>query len=298
MAATSENNPYLMVFGPGYSASPVMEIAREEGWTVSATWRREEAREEMVRRSIHPIAFDAPTQLPAALPPVTHILTSIAPKEAGDPVLNIWQDWLKEQKPKWIGYLSSTNVYGDHSGDWVDEETPLTPSLDRGIRRVAAEQAWQALADQTGSCLHIFRLAGIYGPSRNAVRTVLDGRARCIIKPGQVFSRIHLADITEALWLAMRSDLKSMAFNLADDEPTPPQEVIIAASKLLGITPPKEESWEEAELSPMARSFYLESKKVRNNRVKEKLGMAFKYPNYTIALPEFVESEPQKPLRF
>lgn len=222
----------------------------------------------------------------------SHWLVSIAPGEAGDPALDI----LKKHAGQllnaiWIGYLSSTNVYGNHDGGWVDEETETRPSLDRGKRRLTAEDGWHRLATDIGAALHIFRLAGIYGPGRNAVRSLLDGKAKRIIKPGQIFSRIHVADIAATVWAAMNSDLESRIFNLADDDPCAPQDVIAFAADLMGITPPPEIPFEDAEMSPMARSFYMESKRVRNDRIKSDLGIELTYPSFRKALPELVESE-------
>jgi len=291
----TESTPHLLVFGPGYAARAVMAHAREAGWTVSATVRRDDAAAALKAIGVAAIDMTSPDAFKTAMaarPFVSHVLTGIAPGEAGDPALAIGQSWLSQQKTlKWFGYLSSTNVYGDHQGEWVDEDTPLRPGLDRGHRRVAAEEAWAELADSRGAALHIFRLAGIYGPGRNAVRSLLDGRARRIFKEGQVFGRIHVADIGGAVWRAIGSGLGDDIFNLADDMPAPPHEVIEEAARLLGIAPPPLEAFESAQMSPMARSFYEESKRVKNDRVKTRLGYSFRYPDYRSALRELVEFE-------
>lgn len=223
---------------------------------------------------------------------VTHLLISIAPKAEGDPVLSVFEAQLRAGSAiKWVGYLSSTNVYGDHDGAWVDETSETKPSLERGKRRLDAEQAWLELGRHIGAAVHIFRLAGIYGPGKNAVRSVLDGKARRVIKPGQVFGRIHRDDIADALWQAAHSNLTSDVFNLSDDLPAPPQDVIEEACRLLGVTPPPEVSIEEADLSPMGRSFYAENKQVKNQKAKDLLGWKPTWPDYRTALARLLEDE-------
>lgn len=290
-----QKNPagHLMVFGPGFTAAPIMARAMEAGWQVSATWRRPDVRDKLRLIGVKPVEFTRPALITAGkLASVTHILVSIAPGPGGDPVLVLAKDWLKIlPNLKWIGYLSSTNVYGDHAGAWVDETSETRPSLTRGKLRLQAEAAWTALGAQLDVPVHIFRLAGIYGPGRNAIRSVLDGKARRVIKEGQVFGRIHRDDIAEAVWLAMRSDVPSEAFNLADDLPAPPQDVIAEAASLLGVDAPPEVPFEEAELSPMGRSFYTESKRVRNDKAKQLLGWQPAYPDYKTALPKLLEME-------
>lgn len=284
---------HFFIFGPGFTGQTIAKKALESGWTVSGTFRAPGKAETLAHLGIHPVPFGS-DEMTAAMARATHWLVSIAPGQQGDPALSAAQDHLKNNiPPKWIGYLSSTNVYGDHGGDWVDETTPTQPSLDRGKRRVTAEKSWQELAHSIHARCHIFRLAGIYGPGRNAARSLLDGKARRIIKPGQLFSRIHVVDIAEAVWSAAAGTHESDIFNLADDMPSPPQQVIEEAAKLMGITPPAEIPFEEADLSPMARSFYLESKRVKNDRVKEKLGIVLRYPSFREALPELIETEMQ-----
>lgn len=285
--------PHLLVFGPGFSAEPVIDRALAEGWRVSATWRRPEMAAALTTRGVHPIkltkaAFDAASNLDD----VTHILVSIAPDKTGDPVLNALAGWIKTRtRLKWIGYLSSTNVYGDHKGAWVDETSETQPGLERGKRRLTSEETWTRTGVEIGAAVHIFRLAGIYGPGRNAVRSVLDGKAKRVIKPGQVFGRIHRDDIASAVWRAMMSDIESTIFNLADDLPAPPQDVIVEAAKLLGVEPPPEVAFDKAELSPMGRSFYEESKRVRNSKAKRLLNWTLKYPDFHTALPDLVDAE-------
>jgi nucleoside-diphosphate-sugar epimerase len=191
----------------------------------------------------------------------------------------------------WLGYLSTTGVYGDARGDWVDESAPLTPATERGRRRVNAEASWSAIPDLP---LHIFRLAGIYGPGRGPFAKVRDGTARRIIKPGQVFSRIHVEDIAQVLEASMLNPEAGTVFNLCDDDPAPPQDVIAHAADLLDMEIPPETPFEEADLSPMARSFYSESKRVRNDRIKTDLGVTLKYPDYRAGLAAVLAAERAK----
>ena len=181
---------------------------------------------------------------------------------------------------KWVGYLSTTGVYGDRGGDWVDEESPLEPNTARGQRRLQAERSWLRLHSDFGLPVHLFRLAGIYGPGRNTLLNVRDGSAKRIIKPGQIFSRIHVEDIAGVLAASIAKPNPGRAYNVCDDEPCPPQEVVEFAANLLGLPLPPEIPFEQAELSPMAKSFYAESKRVSNRRIKTELGYKLVYPNY------------------
>lgn len=281
--------PHLLVFGPGYSAEPLMQQALKSGWKVSATWRRPEAKPELQTLGITPVEFGADSNLPDG---ITHCLVSVAPRPEGDPVLVAFGDQLRNMKTlRWVGYLSSTNVYGDHQGAWVDETSSAQPSLERGKRRLLAEDAWTQLGVAIGAAVHVFRLAGIYGPGKNAIRSVLDGKARRVVKPGQVFGRIHRDDIADALWRAAQSGLPSNVFNLADNLPSPPQDVIEEAARLLGVNPPPEVPLDEADLSPMGRSFYAENKRVRNRKAKDLLGWTPAWPDYHYALAKLLKEE-------
>ncbi|WP_306228811.1 SDR family oxidoreductase [Mangrovibrevibacter kandeliae] len=210
----------------------------------------------------------------------THLLISIAPGEAGDPVLATQRSRVLDQMPalRWIGYLSTVGVYGDHGGAWVDETGPLRPVSKRSVQRVEAEAGWQALADARDVPLAILRLSGIYGPGRSAIENLRAGTARRLVKPGQVFNRIHVADIAGALRL-LSAQARGGVFNVTDDEPAPPQDVVAYAAGLLGIDPPAEIAFDTADLTPMARSFYGENKRVRNERLKS-AGYEFLFPTY------------------
>ncbi|OAN67296.1 SDR family oxidoreductase [Magnetospirillum moscoviense] len=267
----------FFLFGLGFSGRVIARALLDAGWQVAGTTRSGE-RADMPGITVHP--FDRDHPLPAgALDGVTHVLSSVPPDEKGDPVVDVMGDHLRALAPSWVGYLSTTGVYGDRGGDWVDEDSPLIPGLDRSRRRVAAEAAWQSL----GLAVHIFRLAGIYGPGRSAIDSVRSGQARRIVKPGQVFSRIHVEDIAGAVLASIaKPQPGGRIYNLCDDDPAPPQEVIAHACALLGVEPPPEIDWDQAKasLSPMALSFYADNKRVRNNRMKTELGVELRYPTY------------------
>lgn len=227
------------------------------------------------------VVFDGTAPLPDnVLAGATHILCTIAPGKDGDPVLRHCRDLL--QGTRWLGYLSTTGVYGDQGGAWVDEQTPPAPALPRSIDRLATERSWQALGTQIGCPVDIFRLPGIYGPGRSTLDQVRAGKARRIDKPGQCFSRIHVADIATAVMAAMTRNGPGTIYNVADDLPAPTAEVTAFACELLGLPVPPLISWEEAApaMSEMARSFYAESRRVRNDRMKRELGVTLRYPTY------------------
>ena len=277
----------LFVFGLGYSADAFVRRVSGRCETITATTRSAEKAARLAERGIAPVLFDgtAPgNEVRAALADATHVLVSIAPGEAGDPVLAHHADDLAAARPEWIGYLSTVGVYGNHDGGWVDEETPCRPVSRRSRQRVEAEEAWLAFAAKHGISVQIFRLSGIYGPGRNAFVNFEKGTARRLIKPGQVFNRILVEDSAGALEAAIDTAPATRIFNVTDDEPAPPQDVIAHAAELLGVAPPPEQDFETAELSPMARSFYGENKRVSNDRVKRELGYAFRYPDYRTAL--------------
>lgn len=277
----------LFVFGLGYSADAFVRRVSSRCETITATTRSEEKAARLAERGIVPVLFDgtAPSEaVREALADATHVLVSIAPGEAGDPVLAHHAADLAAARPNWVGYLSTVGVYGNHDGGWVDEETPCRPVSRRSRQRVEAEEAWLAFAAEHDVPVQIFRLSGIYGPGRNAFMNFEKGTARRLIKPGQVFNRIHVEDIAGALEAAVHATPATRIFNVTDDEPAPPQDVITYAAELLGVAPPPEQDFETADLSPMARSFYGENKRVSNERVKRELGYTFRYPDYRTAL--------------
>ncbi len=263
----------LLSLGHGYSADALAQRLLSQGWHVIGTTRRPERASAMKVAGIEPLLW--PGEIGPALGQATHILASAAPDAAGDPFLHAAPE-IAGATAAWVGYLSTTGVYGDHQGAWVDEETPLTPSSPRGNNRVIAERQWR----ETGLPLHIFRLAGIYGPGRGPFEKVRDGSARRIIKQGQVFSRIHVQDIAGVLLASMARPNPGTAYNVCDDDPAPPEDVLSYAAHLLGLPDPPAVRFEDADLSPMARSFYSESKRVRNDRIKRDLGVTLQFPTY------------------
>lgn len=269
----------LLAMGLGYSAAALSRRLLAQGWRVIGTTRSPEKAARLQAQGIEPLIWPG-TPLDGALAEATHILLSIAPDAAGDPVIVAEADALRAARPEWVGYLSTTGVYGDHDGGWVDETTPLTPGTARGRQRVLAEAQWQALAADHGWPLHIFRLAGIYGPGRGPFRKVKDGTAQRIVKPGQFFSRIHVEDIGQVLDASIHRPDPGAVYNVCDDDPSPPQDVLAHAAELLGLPIPPEVDIDKADMTPMARSFYAESKRVRNDRMKRDLGIRLLYPTY------------------
>jgi nucleoside-diphosphate-sugar epimerase len=276
--------PTLLSLGHGYSAAALARLLVPQGWTVIGTTRSAARAAAFQAAGVTPLLW--PGNLAPALAQATHILASAAPDAAGDPFLHAAPQ-IAQAQPEWVGYLSTTAVYGDHQGGWVDEETPLTPASQRGQWRVLAETQWRA----TGLPVHIFRLAGIYGPGRGPFEKVRDGSARRILKPGQVFSRIHVDDIAAVLAASIARPNPGAAYNVCDDDPAPPEDVLSEAARLLGLPDPPAVAYEDADLSPMARSFYAESKRVRNTRIKAELGVTLRHPDYRSGLRALLEAE-------
>ena len=270
---------HLLCFGFGYSAQTLLAGLHGPSWKISATSRDGEGIAVINAQGFHGLLFDSKLQI---APDVTHLLISAPPDENGDPVLKLFQEQLQRlaKQLRWVGYLSTTGIYGDRGGDWVDEESPLEPNTARGHRRLDAEKSWLRLYKDYGMPVHLFRLAGIYGRGRNQLLTVKNGSAKRIVKPGQIFSRIHVEDIAGVLTASMAKPNPGRAYNVCDDEPCPPQEVVEYAANLLGLPVPPEIPFEQAELSPMAKSFYADSKRVSNQRMKNELGYKLRYPNY------------------
>jgi nucleoside-diphosphate-sugar epimerase len=271
---------HLLCFGFGFTAQHVAKLLDPQQWKILGTARSEESLNAIRHLGFEALRFDDAHHIPAS---VTHILSSVPPDEHGDPVLGKCAESLRLRAPhlKWVAYLSTTGVYGDCEGAWVDESAPLKPNGVRGERRVAAEAAWGEILNLP---LHIFRLPGIYGPGRSQLDAVRQGKARRIVKPGQVFSRIHVGDIAGILKASLERPNPRRIYNVADDEPCPPQDVVAYACHLLQVEPPPEIAFEQAQLSPMARSFYADSKKICNTRLKQELGYKLHYPNYRVGL--------------
>lgn len=262
--------PVLLTLGHGYSAQALAASLGPDWHVIAGT------RDPAAAAPWEPLDWRDGPAVEAAIARASHVLVSAPPEAEGDPILARFGPALAARGPEWVGYLSTTGVYGDREGGWVDEDAPLAPANDRSRWRVAAEAAWRA----TGLPVESFRLAGIYGPGRSAFDRLRAGRAQRIVKPGQVFSRIHAEDIAQALAASIATPRPGAAWNLADDEPAPPQDVILYAAGLLGMEPPPEIPFDAADLSPMARSFYRESKRVSNRRLREVLGVSLRFPTY------------------
>lgn len=275
----------LFVFGMGFSAGEIARKARLEFSSICGTCRTPEKTARLRNEGFEAELFDGkPTpEIVRRLKNTTHLLISISPGEH-DPVLSAFPDLLTHAPGlQWICYLSTVGVYGNHDGAWVNEETGLKPVSKRSVERANAEKAWQAIADTANVPLGIFRLSGIYGPGRNIFTTIQKGKARRLVKKGQVFNRVHRDDIASAVCLAMKNNLGGI-FNITDDEPAPPQDIVCFAHELMGIEPPPEIDFETAELTPMARSFYGENKRISNAKSKSLLGMEYQWPDYRTAL--------------
>jgi nucleoside-diphosphate-sugar epimerase len=274
---------HLLCFGLGLSARTLAPRLARRGWTISATSRSTAGLQSIRAFGFRALHLDGSAALPAeAMDGVSHVLISAPPDERGDIILRNHGEALLERSSslKWLGYLSTTGVYGDHGGGLVTEETPLTPNTARGHYRLMAETQWLDAWRETGLPVHIFRLAGIYGPGRNQLLSLLDGSAKRVIKQGQIFSRIHAEDIASVLEASIAQPHPGRAYNVCDDEPCPPQDVVEFGARLLGVPVPPAIPFEEANLSPMALSFYADSKRVSNERIKNELGVKLAYPSY------------------
>ncbi len=276
----------LLILGAGYSARHFVKMYGTEFSWIGGTTRSPEKMEDLRTEGIEPILFDGQTANPEfleAISSVTHILVSAAPTAEGDPLLTAARDALAAAKPTAICYLSTIGVYGDHKGRWVTENAECTPTSERSKQRLVAENDWLAFSEETGIPVSILRLAGIYGRGQNALCNLDKGKARRIIKEGQVFNRIHVVDIAGAIQHAFE-DNASGIFNVSDDAPCPPEDVVEYAARLMGIAPPPAVAFEDADLSPMAISFYGEVKRASNAKLKGALGYKFKFPTYREAL--------------
>ncbi len=278
----------LLSIGHGYTAQAFVRSLPTEKWHIVGTSRN---RQILEARGIEPMVWPG-SDLSLILKSATHLLTSVSPDNSGDAVLNALSDDIAAAPNlKWIGYLSTTAVYGDHKGGWVDETTPVAPTTKRGQWRAEAEKAWLDFSMKQSLPVHIFRLAGIYGPGRGPFTKVRVGTARRIVKPDQVFSRIHVDDIAQTLTASMNRPNPGTIYNVCDDLAAPPEDVIEYAAKLLKRPVPPAENWETAELTPMARSFYGDSKRVRNSRIKTELGVKLRYPDYVTGLNALLAAE-------
>ncbi len=273
---------HLFCFGLGFSAKALAARLAGQGWRITGTSRSAAGAAAIAGLGYRGLVFDGSAALPGeSFNGVTHVVISVPPGAEGDPVFRHHGNDLSNIN--WLAYLSTTGVYGDHGGAWVSEETPLTPNTERGHRRCNAEGDWAS------KHAHIFRLAGIYGPGRNQLLSVLDGTAKRIIKPGQIFSRIHVEDIATVLVAAIAKPNPGRAYNVADDEPCAPQDVVAYAAELLAMPTPPDTPFAAAKLSPMAASFYADSKRVGNARISQELGVQLAFPTYREGLKSLLQ---------
>ena len=285
----------LFCFGYGFCASALGALLCPAGWSLAGTCRTPGGCKALADAGVDAVPFSREAPLADAarfLAGATHILLSIPPDGEGDPALNCHgADIAALPGVEWVGYLSTTGVYGDTGGAWVDETATPAPTGVRGRRRLKAENAWLAFGEQHGLAVHVFRLAGIYGPGRNALATVRRGEARRIDKPGQVFSRIHVSDIARVLAASIAQPKAGAIYNVCDDEPAPGAGVVAHACALLGVAPPPLTPLDDADLTPMARSFYADNRRVSNARIKTELGVALRFPNYRAGLAGLLAEE-------
>ena len=285
---------HLFCFWLGYSAEALARRLAAIGWQVSGTAATPENVDRIGRLGYAGLPFDGTAAAPSVarrLVQATHVLVSVPPDTVGDPVLRRYADDLRSARGlEWIGYLSTVGVYGNHHGRWVDEETPVAPLSERSRWRVAAERAWLAFGEHSDKRVEVFRLAGIYGPGRSAVDDLGRGTARRIVKPGQVFNRIHVEDIATTLQAAIARAGPHRIYNVSDDEPAASEDVVLYAAQLMQLQPPGALSFDQADLTPMARSFYAECKRVSNRRIKIELAVALAYPTFREGLRAIVEA--------
>jgi nucleoside-diphosphate-sugar epimerase len=289
--------PHLFCFGLGFSARALASRLIREGWIVSGTCRTPSAREELLAAGITAYLLDRGRPLDAAastLAGVTDIVSSVPPDAAGDSVLDQHaQDIAACEGLRWVGYLSTTGVYGDTGGAVVAEDAALRPTSGRSRNRVAAERAWLDLHRTKGVPVHIFRLAGIYGPGRSAIDQVRAGQARRIDQPGHLFSRIHVSDVANVLRASMARPDPGRIYNVCDDMPASPADVTAFACTLLGVEPPPLVPLDDvrAEMSAMALSFWRDNRRVDNGRIKREIGVVLNYPDYRSGLQAIVAAE-------
>lgn len=279
----------VLILGAGFSGSAIATAFLPLAQSVTGTTRSEDKLAGLRTLGIDALVYDGVTispELAVVMKRTTHLIQSIAPARDGDPMMRPGASSLATLMPnlKWAGYLSTVGVYGDHRGAWVAEDASLEPVSARSVERVAAEQAWLAFGQASNIPVAVLRLSGIYGPGRNAFCNLAAGTARRLIKPDQVFNRIRVEDIAgAAIFLSERSI--GGIYNVTDHEPAPPQDIVTEAARLMGVEPPPEIPFATAELSPMARSFYGENKRVSNTRLRD-LGFVFRFPDYRISLAD------------
>ena len=292
MASTKK----LFCFGLGFTGSVLVRDVRARGWVASGTCRENTHKDVWTETGVQSYCFDGKETSEAvenAVREASHVLVTIPPqKDAGDVVFQHFKNILTDSSNlRWLGYLSTTGVYGNRDGDWVDETSELKPGFEHQRRRMAAEEQWRNLHREHQVPVHIFRLAGIYGPGRNLLQRVRQGSARRIDQPGLMFNRIHVEDVVQVLKASMDHPNPGTIYNVSDDLPSSPAEAVAFACDLLHVDVPASIALEDAELSGMGRSFYLTNKKVRNHKIKEELGIQLRYADYKVGLRSILETE-------
>lgn len=284
----------VLILGAGFSGKAIAAAFLAEGASVAGTTRSADKAQALAALGIRPLLYDGQTvspELAGVMANTTHLVQSIAPGRDGDPLFRPQATPVATLMPKleWAGYLSTVGVYGDRKGGWVDEDAELAPLSARSIERVEAENHWLDYGREAGIPVAVLRLSGIYGPGRNALRNIAEGTARRLIKKDQVFNRIRVEDIGRAAAFLSRNRLGGV-YNITDHEPGPPQDVVAEAARLMGVAPPPEVPFETAELSPMARSFYGENKRVSNAKIRA-FGFEFLFPDYRMSLADLLQTE-------
>ena len=284
----------LVCFGMGYCSKVLAQrLTKGGGWKIVGTSRSQVGAQRLADQGFEGLVFDGHACVPAlagAVAKASHILLAAPPDAEGDPVLRVLRKEIaRAEHLDWIGYLSTIGVYGDSRGGWVDEDTPTNPTHERTIRRRIAEDAWLTFGVQTAKAVQIFRIAGIYGPGRNVLEDLLAGSARRLIKPGQVFNRIHVEDISQSLAAAMSRGRPGRIYNLTDDEPASVDDVLLRAASLLGVEAPTAVPFDAASVSSMLASFYADNRRVRNQRIKSELKVVLRFPTYREGLAQLLD---------
>jgi len=277
------NRPCLLIFGHGYTANAFVDYVKSVDWEIFGTTRNSQNADLLIKKGVRPLMWSDVSKIKSVINKSDYILHSIPPTEIGDPVYKKFAEAIisRSANLSWFGYLSTTSVYGNHDGKWVDENIPVNPSSNRGLLRVKAENNWSSISNLP---LHIFRLAGIYGPDRSPLDKIRSGKAQLVVKPGQFFSRIHVEDIARVLKASIEMPNYGSVYNVCDDMPAAPDEVLDYAAKLINYPDLPKVAFEEADLSPMAKSFYTDNKRVKNDRIKSELKITLKYPNFETGL--------------
>ena len=282
------NRPCLLIFGHGYTANAFVDYVKSIDWEIFGTTRNSQNADLLIKKGVKPLMWSDVSKIKSVINKSDYILHSIPPTEIGDPVYKKFAEAIISRSAdlSWFGYLSTTSVYGNHDGKWVDENIPVNPSSNRGLLRVKAENNWSGISNLP---LHIFRLAGIYGPNRSPFDKIRSGKAQLVVKPGQFFSRIHVEDIARVLKASIEMPNYGSVYNVCDDMPAAPDEVLDYAAKLINYPDLPKVAFEEADLSPMAKSFYTDNKRVKNDRIKSELKITLKYPNFETGLNALAE---------